>query len=123
MTELYQEFSFDAAHRFPGALHDYQRGLHGHSFIARVVLRGEIDPRTGFLADLGQVEARCQALRRELDHKFLNDIPGLDNPSLERIAQWIWQRLKPELPALARVEVRRESQRHGCVYEGPASGS
>ena len=119
MTELYQEFTFDAAHRFPSAPQDYQRGLHGHSFTARVVLRGEVDARTGFVADLGSLEARCQALRRELDHKFLNDIAGLENPSLEHIARWIWQRLKPELPALARVEVRRESQRHGCSYDGP----
>jgi 6-pyruvoyltetrahydropterin/6-carboxytetrahydropterin synthase len=119
VTEVYQEFSFDAAHRFPGALEAYQRGLHGHSFTARIVLRGEIDERSGFVADLGELEARCQALRRELDHKFLNDIAGLENPSLERIAQWIWRRLKPALPALARVEVRRDSQRHGCRYDGP----
>ena len=119
MTELYQEFSFDAAHRFPQAQADYQRALHGHSFTARIVLRGEVDARSGFLADLGELEARCQDLRRELDHKFLNDIPGLENPTLERIAQWIWRRLKPDVPALARVEVRRESQRHGCSYDGP----
>ena len=87
-VELYQEFSFDAAHRFPGAPHDYQRGLHGHSFIARIALRGEVDTRTGFLADLGQLETHCRRLRGELDHKFLNDIAGLENPSLERIAQW-----------------------------------
>jgi len=117
--ELYQEFTFDAAHRFPGAAEDYQRGLHGHSFDARIVLRGDVDARTGFLADLADVERRCQELRRELDHKFLNEIAGLENPSLERIAQWIWRRLKPGLPALARVEVRRDSQRHGCIYDGP----
>jgi len=118
-VELYQEFGFDAAHRFPGAPRDEQRALHGHSFSARIVLRGEVDARSGFLADLGELEERCEALRRELDHKFLNDIAGLENPSIERIAQWIWQRLKPDVPKLARVEVRRQSQGHGCIYEGP----
>lgn len=118
MMELFQEFSFDAAHRFPGASRDDQRGLHGHSFTARIVLRGAVDPGTGFLVDLATLEARCRAVRGELDHKFLNELAGLENPSLERIAVWIWQRLKPDLPALARVEVRRDSQRHGCVYEG-----
>jgi 6-pyruvoyltetrahydropterin/6-carboxytetrahydropterin synthase len=117
-VELFQEFSFDAAHRLPGGSSDEQRGLHGHSFTARVVLRGAADPRSGFVADLAKVEAGCNALRRQLDHKFLNDLPGLDNPTLERIAVWIWQRLKPDFPALARVEVRRDSQRHGCMYDG-----
>jgi 6-pyruvoyltetrahydropterin/6-carboxytetrahydropterin synthase len=119
MVELYQEFGFDAAHHFPHAPEgNRQRGLHGHSFTARIVLRGPVDPKTGFLADLAEVEARCGALRQQLDHHYLNDLPGLESPSLEHIARWIWQRLKPELPALARVEVRRDSQRHGCIFEG-----
>jgi 6-pyruvoyltetrahydropterin/6-carboxytetrahydropterin synthase len=118
-VEIYQEFSFDAAHRFPSAPEGHRNhGLHGHSFTARVVLEGAVDPRTGFIADLGDVEARCNALRAELDHKFLNEVDGLANPSLENIAMWIWGRLKRELPAVARVEVRRDSCRHGCVYSG-----
>jgi len=117
--EIYQEFSFDAAHRFPGVPegHPYH-GLHGHSFVARIVLAGAVDPDTGFIADLGEVEKRCLALRERLDHKYLNDVGGLEVPSLENIAVWIWKSLKPGLPELARVEVRRESCRHGCVYEG-----
>ena len=94
-------------------------GLHGHSFVARVVLSGRVDSKTGFIADLGEVEARCLRLRERLDHKYLNDVDGLEVPSLENIAVWIWNQLTPDLPALARVEVRRESQRHGCIYEGP----
>jgi 6-pyruvoyltetrahydropterin/6-carboxytetrahydropterin synthase len=118
-VEIYQEFSFDAAHRFPGVpkSHPYH-GLHGHSFVARVVLAGPVDPKTGFIADLGEVEARCKALRERLDHKYLNDVNGLKVPSLENIAVWIWENLKPDIPMLARVEVRRDSNRHGCVYAG-----
>ena len=117
--EIYQEFSFDAAHRFPGAPegHPYH-GVHGHSFVARVVLAGRVDPATGFIADLGQVEKRCGELRERLDHKYLNEVGGLDVPSLENIAVWIWDNLKPALPALARVEVRRDSLKHGCTYAG-----
>jgi 6-pyruvoyltetrahydropterin/6-carboxytetrahydropterin synthase len=117
-VEIYQEFTFDAAHRFPGVPegHPYH-GLHGHSFVARIALSGRVDPKTGFIADLGEVEKRCQALRARLDHKYLNEIDGLEVPSLENIAVWIWESLKPDLP-LARVEVRRESCRHGCVYAG-----
>jgi 6-pyruvoyltetrahydropterin/6-carboxytetrahydropterin synthase len=118
-VEIYQEFTFDAAHHFPGAPagHPYQ-GLHGHSFTARVVLRGPMDAKTGFIADLGDVEARCGRLKLILDHKYLNEIEGLKNPSLEHIAMWIWNELKADLPSLAKVEVRRDSCRHGCTYEG-----
>ncbi len=117
--EIYQEFTFDAAHRFPGVPegHPYH-GLHGHSFVARIVLLGKVDPKTGFIADLGEIEKSCQRLRERLDHKYLNEIDGLEVPSLENIAVWIWKNLKPGLAALARVEVRRESCRHGCVYAG-----
>ncbi len=93
--EIYQEFTFDAAHRFPGVPegHPYY-GLHGHSFVARIVLAGRVDPATGFVADLGEVEARCKALRERLDHKYLNDVDGLKVPSLENIAVWIWEAWK-----------------------------
>ena len=117
--EIYQEFSFDAAHHFPAAAAGSPyRNLHGHSFTARIVLRGPVDSRTGFIADLGELERRCGVLRQALDHHYLNDIEGLQVPSLENIAAWIWKQLKDDLPALARVEVRRDSSRHGCVYEG-----
>jgi 6-pyruvoyltetrahydropterin/6-carboxytetrahydropterin synthase len=118
-VEIYQEFGFDAAHRFPGAPEGHRNnGLHGHSFVARVVLAGAVDRRTGFIADLGEVEKRCLRLRERLDHKYLNEVVGLEVPSLEHIAMWIWSDLKPDFPGLARVEVRRESCRHGCVYSG-----
>ncbi len=117
--EIYQEFSFDAAHRFPATEigHKYE-GLHGHSFNARVVIEGNPDPATGFVADLGLIAAACAELREELDHHYLNDICGLAVPSLENIAIWIWNKLKPTFQGLTCVEVRRDSQHHGCVYRG-----
>src|SRR5260221_6171521 len=117
--EISQEFTFDAAHRFPGVPegHPYH-GLHGHSFVARIVLLGKVDPKTGFIADLGEVEERCKALRQRLDHKYLNEIDGLEVPSLENIAVWIWKKLKAGLAALGRVEVRCGSFRHGCGDAG-----
>ena len=118
--EIYQEFGFDAAHRFPGAPpgHRYH-GVHGHSFTARVVVAGAPDARTGFVADLGELERACARLRESLDHRFLNEVAGLEVPSLEHIAMWIWEKLAPAFPGLCRVEVRRDSVRHGAVYTGP----
>jgi 6-pyruvoyltetrahydropterin/6-carboxytetrahydropterin synthase len=117
--EIYQEFSFDAAHRFPAAPagHRYH-GVHGHSFSARVVIAGTPDPETGFLVDFGELERACSALRESLDHGYLNDVEGLAVPSLEHIAMWIWRKLKPGFPGLCRVEVRRDSVRHGAAYCG-----
>ena len=120
MMELFQEFRFDAAHHFADmpAGHRYA-GIHGHSFTARITVAGTADPNTGFLVDLGCMERACAALREQLDHRYLNQIEGLMLPSLENIATWIWRKLEPRFPQLARVEVRRDGSGHGCVYHGP----
>lgn len=120
LHEVFQDFSFDAAHHFPGADpgHKYH-GLHGHSFDVRVAVEGPASGPHGFVVDLGKLEQDCATLRGELDHHYLNEIPGLSTPSLESIASWIWRRLAEGYAGLKRVEVRRRSSRHGCVYYGP----
>ena len=118
--QIFQEFTFDAAHRFTAAPpgHKHER-LHGHSFAARVVIEGDPDRETGFVVDIDVLAHACADVRMVLDHSYLNDIEGLGVPSLENIAIWIWRRLEPAFDGLARVEVRRDSNRHGCVYDGP----
>jgi len=118
-VEIYQEFTFDAGPPLSrGSRSHPYHGLHGHSFARASCSRVASIRRRDSSLNLGEVEARCKALRERLDHKYLNDVDGLKVPSLENIAVWIWENLKPELPPLARVEVRRESCRHGCVYAG-----
>ncbi len=119
--QIAYRFAFDAAHHFPGypAGHLYH-GVHGHSFQAEVAIRGTPDPATGFIADLGEVEKACLEARALLDHRMLNDIAGLSLPSLENLALWLWARLAPRFPALARVTIRRDSCGQSCTYEGPA---
>jgi 6-pyruvoyltetrahydropterin/6-carboxytetrahydropterin synthase len=117
--ELALRFGFDAAHRFD----TYPEGhayntLHGHSFQVEVALEGEPDPATGMIADLGEVERACTQVRNLLDHRLLNEIPGLDKPSLENICLFVWKALQPGLPRLARVTVRRESIGQSCTYRG-----
>lgn len=73
---------------------------------------------TGFIVDFATVKAACAKLRAVLDHGYLNDIPGLELPWLENISRWIWQQLKPELPMLSRVTLRRDPVRQGCIYSG-----
>lgn len=120
--ELSYRFGFDAAHSFahfpPG---HPNHGVHGHSFQAEVAVRGEPDPRTGFVVDFAELEKACGGIRAALDHRLLNDIQGLGPPSLENLCRWIWQRLSPGLPSLARVTVRRNSVGQACTYRGEST--
>jgi len=115
MIEISQEFTFDAAHVLEGAP-EYRR-MHGHSFYAEVTLRGEPDPTTGFLRDLGQVNAALTEIRELLDHRLLNEVEGLGKPTLENLAKFIFTRAKAVLPEVARVKLRRPTYGQTCVYE------
>ena len=117
--EIAYRFAFDAAHRFEGfpAGHPYS-GIHGHSFQVEIAIEGEPDPATGFVADFGEVERACAQVRAELDHRMLNDIAGLERPSLESLCLHIWRALGAHYPRLARVTVRRDSCGQSCTYTG-----
>lgn len=120
VVELTCAFGFDAAHRFDAfpAGHPNRR-MHGHSFQVEVAIRGTLDPTTGFVVELTRIEAACGAAREALDHRVLNEIEGLDQPSLERLSVWIWDHLAETIPGLARVTVRRDSRGQSCTYRGP----
>jgi 6-pyruvoyltetrahydropterin/6-carboxytetrahydropterin synthase len=117
--EIAYHFGFDAAHRFGGFPegHPYA-GVHGHSFQVEVALEGEPDPATGFVADFGEVERACGAVRAALDHRMLNEVGGLERPSLENLCIFVWRALAPRFPRLARVTVRRDSCGQSCTYRG-----
>jgi len=119
-VEIYKDFRFEAAHRLPHvpAGHKCAR-LHGHSFRVRLWLRGPIDPHQGWLMDFAEVKRHFQPLYDQLDHHYLNDIPGLENPTSEELARWIWRQLKPNLPCLSAVEIA-ETCTSGCRYRGEA---
>lgn len=116
MIELTQEFGFDAAH-FLGNGAPENRRMHGHSFYVEVTLRGEPDPATGVLRDLSEVKTVLEDLRVDLDHRLLNEVEGLGNPTLENLAQFIFRQAKAKLPEVARVKIRRPSYGQSCVYE------
>ena len=93
--------------------------MHGHSFRGELAVRGEIDPRTGWLIDFAELKAVVDPVVKRLDHYLLNDVEGLDNPTSERLAIWIWERIKPQLPQLHRVTIQ-ETCTSQCHYFGPA---
>jgi 6-pyruvoyltetrahydropterin/6-carboxytetrahydropterin synthase len=117
-VELRKTFQFEAAHRLPNLPEGHKCWrLHGHSFQVEIVVRGECDPHLGWLMDYAEIARRFQPLWEQLDHRYLNEIPGLENPTSEVLAAWIWQRLKPVLPELAEVVVA-ETCTARCVYRG-----
>lgn len=116
--EIYKEFTFEAAHRLPHVPPGHKCGrLHGHSWRVSLYVRGEIDGRSGWIMDYARIREIFEPIYRQLDHNYLNDIEGLENPTSEVLAKWIWSKLKPQLPELSKVLIN-ETCTSGCIYEG-----
>ncbi len=116
--EIFKEFSFEAAHRLPNVPEGHKCArLHGHSFCVEVHVTGTVGSTSGWIMDFEEIRQAFQPVHDQLDHRYLNDIEGLANPTSELLARWIWQRVKPALPALVAVVVR-ETCTTGCIYRG-----
>ncbi len=119
--DIFKEFRFEAAHRLPNVPPDHKcHRLHGHSFLAEVHVSGDVDPETGWVIDFSEIKAAWKPLEKELDHNYLNEIDGLENPTSENLARWIWRRLELALPGLSKVLVR-ETCTSGCIYQGESN--
>jgi len=117
---VYKEFFFEAAHFLPSAPPGHPNArVHGHSFRVRVAVDGEPEKKTGILVHFDDLEDVVADARDALDHRMLNEVEGLQSPTLERIAMWLWDRLHNRLPGLAEIEVARDTCHEGCVYRGP----
>jgi 6-pyruvoyltetrahydropterin/6-carboxytetrahydropterin synthase len=116
--EIYKDFSFESAHLLPHVPAGHKCGrLHGHSFHVRIVVTGKVGETTGWIMDFADIKAAVKPIIQQLDHYYLNEIEGLENPTSENIAKWIWHKLKPNLPELVRIEVK-ETCTSGCIYKG-----
>jgi 6-pyruvoyltetrahydropterin/6-carboxytetrahydropterin synthase len=117
-VRLVHEFRFEAAHRLPKVPpgHKCER-LHGHSFKVEIAIRGPVAEETGWLIDFADMEEAWKPLHAQLDHNYLNEVSGLENPTSEVIAGWIWERLAPVLPGLARITLFETCDAR-CEYEG-----
>jgi 6-pyruvoyltetrahydropterin/6-carboxytetrahydropterin synthase len=116
--EIFKEFTFEAAHRLPNVQPDHKCArLHGHSFRVEIHVRGPLDPALGWVMDFGDIKQVFMPFYEQLDHHYLNEVPGLEIPTSENIARWVWDRVAPSLPGLSKVVVR-ETCTSGCVYAG-----
>ena len=117
-ARLIKEFTFEAAQTLPHAPEGHKcRLMHGHSFKVEIVVAGDCDPKLGWLMDYADISAAFKPIWEKLDHNYLNEIPGLENPTSENVAEWIWKRLKPKLPLLTEIVVAETCQSR-CVYRG-----
>ena len=116
--EIFKEFVFEAAHRLPNVPDGHKCArLHGHSFAVQIFVSGEVTPSTGWVMDFADIKSAFAPFYEMLDHHFLNEIQGLENPTSENIAIWIWDKIAPLLPGLSKIIVR-ETCTSGAVYLG-----
>ena len=118
-VELTKSYTFEAAHRLPMVPADHKCArVHGHSFRIDVAVAGEVDARAGWLVDFGDITAVVEPmLRSELDHRTLNEVPGLENPTSENLGLWLWKRLAPGITGLSAITVH-ETCTARCTYRG-----
>ncbi|MEZ4462514.1 MAG: 6-carboxytetrahydropterin synthase QueD [bacterium] len=113
--KIWREFTFEAAHRLPRVPDGHKCGrLHGHSFRARIELEQPVDADTGWTMDFGDLERICRPTIDRLDHRYLNEIDGLENPTSENIASWMWTQLTPLLHGLSSITIQ-ETCRNACT--------
>jgi 6-pyruvoyltetrahydropterin/6-carboxytetrahydropterin synthase len=115
--EIFKEFTFEAAHRLPNVPEGHKCArLHGHSYRAEIHVAGEVGAHTGWVMDFADIKAAFAKVHGQLDHRYLNEVDGLENPTSEVLARWIWERLSENL-SLSEVLVR-ETCTSGCIYRG-----
>ena len=118
VTRLERSYRFEAAHFLPKVPPGHKCArLHGHSYNIDVVIEGPVDPERGWVVDFADIDAHAQPLVRQLDHQVLNEIEGLENPTSELLAGWLWRRLAGPLPGLCEVVVS-ETASSRCIYRG-----
>lgn len=115
---IYKRFVFDSAHFLPNVPDGHKcKNIHGHTYRLTVYLEGDLEEDLQWVMDFKDLKDVVKPIIDTLDHKLMNDIEGLENPTAERIAIWIWDKIKPGLPLLSKIELN-ETPTSGVVYEG-----
>ena len=116
--EIFKVFTIEAAHRLPHVPAGHKCGrLHGHTFQIEVHIQGPLDPKLGWIIDFADIKSAFRPIEEQIDHHYLNEVEGLENPTSENVAHWVWRNLKPSLPCLSKIVIR-ETCSSGCIYAG-----
>ena len=120
--EVYKTFAVEAARSLPHLPDDHPcKRIHGHSFKITITVNGQINEDTGFVMDFSEIESVFSPIHEMIDHAYLNEIKGLENPSSENLCHWIWSKLSSSLPGLKKIEIK-ETESTGCIYQGEKHG-
>lgn len=116
--EIFKVFTIEAAHRLPHVPAGHKCGrLHGHTFQIEIHVQGPLDPKLGWIIDFADIKSAFRPIEEQIDHHYLNEVEGLENPTSENVARWVWRNLKSSLPCLSKVVIR-ETCSSGCIYAG-----
>lgn len=116
--QIFKQFTFDSAHFLPHVPDGHKcKEIHGHTYRLTVYVEGEIEKKLEWVMDFAEMKNVIDPVVKSIDHKLLNNISGLENPTCEIIAVWLWNKIKPEIPLLTKIELH-ETPTSGAVYEG-----
>jgi|TARA_B100001250_G_scaffold411074_1_gene438878 6-pyruvoyltetrahydropterin/6-carboxytetrahydropterin synthase len=120
--EVYKTFAVESARSLPHLPDDHPcKKVHGHSFKITITINGKVNENTGFVMDFSEIDSVFSPIHRMIDHTYLNEIKGLENPSSENLCRWIWSKLSSSLPGLKKIEIK-ETESTGCIYQGEKNG-
>jgi len=115
---VFKIFSIEAARSLPNLPNDHPcKNIHGHSFKITIIVKGDVDKKSGFVIDFSDIDLSFKPIFEKIDHSYLNNINGLENPSSENLCRWIWSHLKPKLAGLTEIIIQ-ETETTGCSYKG-----
>jgi 6-pyruvoyltetrahydropterin/6-carboxytetrahydropterin synthase len=116
--KIFKTFTFDSAHFLPNVPDGHKcKNIHGHTYSLTVFIEGELEEHLEWVMDFAVIKKVINPIIKQIDHKLMNEIAGLENPTCENIAVWLWNKIKPEIPLLSKIELY-ETKTSGVVYEG-----
>ena len=115
---IFKQFTFDSAHFLPMVPEGHKcREIHGHTYKLTIFIEGSVDPILGWVSDFSDIKIAVGNTLSVVDHKLLNNISGLENPTVEHVIKWLWDRFKRDMPGLSRIELY-ETPSSGAIYDG-----